>query len=200
MSAIRLRVWSEFLNRAELARPDVAQLLAAFDSGVLLRTLYVLVVMELGSRRVLLADCTAHPDSGWVVQQARNLAWGLQDRETPIRFVIRDRDSKYTDGFDAVFRSEGVRVLRTPFRSPRANAHLERLVKTVRRECLDWLLIASEGNLRRVLSEYFDHYNRARPHLVLSLRPPSPAVTSQQGPVVRRQGLHGLINEYSRAA
>jgi len=167
---------------------------------VLLRTLYVLVAMELGSRRVLLSACTANPDSAWVVQQARNLAHDLQDRDPPAAFLVRDRDSKYTDRFDAVFRAEGVSVLRTPYRSPRANAHLERLVKTTRRECLDWLLIVNERHLRQVLAEFFDHYNRSRPHLALGLRPPCPEDVPAQGAILRRRRLHGLINEYSRAA
>ena len=189
--------WSQFL-RAQAHGVLACDFFAV--ETVLLRTLYVLVAMELGSRRVLLSACTANPDSAWVVQQARNLAHDLQDRDAPAAFLVRDRDSKYTDRFDAVFRAEGVSVLRTPYRSPRANAHLERLVKTTRRECLDWLLIVNERHLRQVLAEFFDHYNRSRPHLALGLCPPCPEDVPAQGAILRRRRLHGLINEYSRAA
>jgi transposase InsO family protein len=104
-----------------------------------LRRLYVLFFIELGSRRVHLAGCTANPTGSWVTQQARNLSFtGLHER---MRFLIHDRDSKFTAAFDDIFRSEGVRVIHTPIRPPQANAYAERFVRTVRTECLDHLLI-----------------------------------------------------------
>ena len=108
---------------------------------VWLQRLYVLFFIELGSRRVHLARCTAHPDEGWVTQQARQVTWGLGEREEPVRFLIRDRDCKFTSRFAAVFEAQGVRVVRTPVHTPEANAIAERFVRTVRSECLDWLLI-----------------------------------------------------------
>jgi putative transposase len=111
----------------------------------------VLFFLELSSRRVHLAGCTANPDGRWIVQQARQLAWALPERETPLRFLIHDRDSKVSGAFDHVFRSEAVEIIRTPFRAPRANAFAERWVGTVRRDCLDWLLIVSRRQLERVL-------------------------------------------------
>jgi putative transposase len=100
----------------------------------------VLFVIELGTRRVHFAGCTANPSGAWVTQQARQLAWTLQARPTPLRFLIRDRDSKFTRDFDTVFRSEGLEIIDTPVRAPKANAIPERFVRTVRTECLAWLL------------------------------------------------------------
>jgi transposase InsO family protein len=106
----------------------------------------VLFFLELSSRRVHFAGCSANPDGGWTTQQARQLAWSLSERATPARFLIHDRDSKFTHAFDEVFRSEGVRIIRTPFRAPQANAFAERWIGSVRRDCLDWLLIASRAS------------------------------------------------------
>jgi putative transposase len=131
----------------------------------------------------------------------------LPERATPVRFLIRDRDSKFTRDFDAVFRSEGVEIIRTPIRSPKANAIAERFVRSVRAECLDWLLILNRRHLERVLRVYVDHYNRQRPHRALGLRPPDPdhptlrlASSARSGDVMRRDRLGGLIHEYSLAA
>jgi hypothetical protein len=114
--------------------------------------------LELGSRRVHLAGCTANPDGRWIAQQARQLAWSLPERASPAGFLIHDRDSKFSRAFDAVFRSESVEIIRTPFCAPQANAFAERWVGTVRCGCLDWLLITSRGQLERVLRVYVDHY------------------------------------------
>jgi len=122
--------------------------------------LYVLFFIEIGRRRVHLAGCTAHPDAVWVAQQARQVAWTLGERAQPIRFVIRDHDRKFTDSFDAVFESEGARIVRTPIQVPEANGIAERFVRTARSECLDWLLIMNAGHLERTLQMFFDHYNR----------------------------------------
>jgi hypothetical protein len=91
--------------------------------------------------RAHVAGVTAHPDFAWVSQQGRNLAFGLQERGCSAKFLIHDRDSKYSGPFDEVFRTEGVRVIRTPLRAPRANAFAERWIRTVRTECLDWTLV-----------------------------------------------------------
>ena len=168
--------------------------------------LYVLFFIELGSRRVHLAGCTANPSGTWTAQQARQLAWSLSERPTPIRFLVHDRDSKFSNVFDEVFRGEGVEIIRTPFRAPKANAFAERWVGTVRRDCLDWILILSRRQLERVLRVYVDHYNCHRPHRALGLTPPiperrlrplSPASPDQ---IRRRDRLGGLIHEYAAAA
>jgi len=169
-----------------------------------LKTLYVLFFIELSTRRVHPAGVTAHPDSAWVTQQARNLA--IDERLSGVRFLLRDRDAKYCGPFDAVLRGEGVRVIRTPIRAPRANAFAERFVRTVRRECLDHVLIYSRRHLERVLQAYVAHYDEERPHRGLSLAVPAGYGTPQQvrgttqPPIQRRDVLGGLIHEYRRAA
>jgi len=166
-----------------------------------LRTLYVLFFIEVGSRRVIFAKATANPDSVWVSQQARNLFMAIGGGP---RFLLRDRDAKFSGPFDEVFRSEGARIVHTPFRSPKANAHAERWVRTVRRECLDHLLILSRRHLDAVLAEFVQHYNRARPHRSLGLNTPEPASPPTRPPgtsrIRRRDRLGGLIREYEVAA
>jgi putative transposase len=139
-----------------------------------LQRLYVLVFIELGSRRVHLAGCTPHPSAPWVMQRAREVTWTFADRSERLRFLIRDRDQKFTAGFDEVFGSDGIEIIRTPFRTPQANGVAERFVRTARSECLDWLLVLNEGHLERVLKVFVTHYNEHRPHRALSLAPPEP--------------------------
>lgn len=168
---------------------------------VLLRRLYVFFIIELSTRRVFLAGCTANPSGDWVTRQARNLSWLIGDGELRPTILIRDRDSKFTSSFDEVFRADGVRVVKTPPRAPRANSVAERWIQSARREALDRILIFSERHLRAVMAEYVDHYNRARPHRSLGLAAPIPANDQvAQGPVARRARLGGLINEYYRLA
>jgi transposase InsO family protein len=135
---------------------------------VFLRRYYALFFIDHGSRRVWLAGCTTNPTGAWVTQQARNL--GLEFSEQGMRFLIRDRDSKYSCPFDEVFRSEGMGIVKTSVRAPQANAIAERFIRTVRAECLDWLLILNRRHLERVLRVYVDHYNHERPHRALELR------------------------------
>jgi putative transposase len=173
---------------------------------VSLQRLYVLFFIELGSRRVHVAGCTANPTGAWVAQQARQFAWTLQERPSPFRFLIRDRDSKFTRDFDVVFASEGIEIIKTPVQAPKANAIAERFVRIVRSECLDWLLIVNRRHLERVLGNFVDHYNSHRPHRSLNLKPPNPAacklrVLRPTSPgIERRDRLGGLIHEYSLAA
>ena len=195
--------WRAFLRQQ-------AQSMLAVDfftvETVTLQRLYVLFFIELGSRRVHLAGCTANPTGGWVTQQARQFAWTLQQQPGHFRFLIRDRDSKFTRDFDAVFASEGIRIIKTPSRAPRANAFAERFVRTVRAECLDWLLIVNRRHLERVLRAFVDHFNVHRPHRALNLKPPDPPppklhfVHSPTSCVERRDRLGGLLHEYRLAA
>jgi putative transposase len=164
------------------------------------KTLYVLFFLELSTRRMHLAGVTAHPDSAWVTQQARNLA--IEERLARARFLICDRDAKYSGPLGEVFHSEGLRIIRTPIHSPQANAFAERFVKTVRHECLDHILVFGERHLRRILGEYVSHYNQECPHRGLSLETPEPQLASNRagGEVVRVNRLGGLIHEYHRIA
>jgi putative transposase len=168
---------------------------------ITLRRYYVLFFIELGSRRVHLAGCTTNPTGAWVTQQARNLSFtGLFERT---RFLIHDRDSKFSASFDEVFRSEGIKVIHTPVRAPRANAYAERFVRTVRAECLDWLLILGRAHLERVLRRYVTHYSAERPHRALALLPPEGNDKPHQpdaNTVERHDILGGLIHEYRAAA
>ena len=190
--------WREFLQ-AQAASIVACDFLTV--ETMFLRRYYVLFFIEHASRRVWLAGCTTNPDGGWVTQQARNLSFtGLRERT---RFLIRDRDSKYSGPFDEVFRSERIRIVKTPIRSPRANAIAERFVRTIRAECLDWLLILNRRHLERVLRVYVDHYNTQRPHRALELRPPDPdqpSAACTHGEIHRRDRLGGLLHEYHRAA
>jgi transposase InsO family protein len=174
---------------------------------VSLQRVYVLFFIELASRRVHVAGCTANPTGAWVTQQARQLTWTLSERSPPLRFLIRDRDSKFTRDFDTVFASEGIEIVRTPIQAPRANAIAERFVRTARSECLDWLLILNRRHLERVLRVFIDHYNSHRPHRSLNLAPPDPTARTLHaarppgaGLVECRDRLGGLVHEYSLAA
>ena len=196
------------------ASPTWRQFLASQAAGILacdflhadtvfLKRLHVVFVMEIQTRRVHILGITAHPTGAWTAQQARNLLMDLGERAARFRFLIRDRDSKFTTAFDEVFVGSGVRVIKTPVRSPQANSFAERYVGTLRRECLDHLLIHGERHLRQNLAEYARHYNEHRPHQSREQRPPlhepgQPVDATAR--IKRRQVVHGLISEYRRTA
>ena len=156
--------------------------------------------MELATRRVIWFAVTDRPDAAWVTQQARNVNWELDELGVPVRFLIHDHDHKYGGGSDLVFEAGGMAVIRTPIAAPMANSHMERQIGSTRRECLDWLLILNRRHLERVLTVWFEHYNRARPHRGLDLQTPiarsDPVLMSGQVTCDRRLG--GLLREYSR--
>ena len=169
-----------------------------------LRRLYVLFFIEHGTRRVHLAGITAHPTGAWVTQQARNLLMNLEGHADGLKFLIRDRDAKFTAAFDAVFTAIGVRIIKTPVQAPRANAIAERWIASARRECLDRMLITGERHLRLVLGEYAGHYNGHRPHRTLHQNPPAgrahPPAAGTSTRVFQRDRLGGLIHEYTQVA
>jgi transposase InsO family protein len=215
-------VWSILTNAGvdpvpRRAGPTWTQFLTVQAKGILacdflhvdtirLTRIYVLFLMEIGTRRVHILGVTTHPNGEWVAQQARNLMADLGERAGQFRFLIRDRDAKYTEVFDEVFTSEGIEVLRSPPQAPRANAYAERWVRTVRRECLDRMLIYNPRHLLAVLGEFVVHYNEHRPHQGRDQRPPNatgtaPAVANLASARFRRRKiLNGLISEYSQAA
>jgi putative transposase len=166
-----------------------------------LQTIYVLFFIELGSRRVHFAGITTNPNEIWVTQQARQLVWEFNDRETPLRFLIHDNDCSFSKAFDAVFQSEGFHAIHTPFRAPNANAYAERWVRTVREECLDHILILNASHLRRVLLEFTDYYNSTRPHQGIGQQTPIPHKKPKNiGTIQRRKVLGGIINDYYRSS
>ena len=177
---------------------------------VLLRRLYALFFLELGRRKVWITGITPHPNAHWVTQQARNVTGAIVDAGVEVKFLVRDRDTKYVSGFDEVSRSEGVKILRTPFRTPNANAYAERFVRTVRSECPDRLLIVKAWHLEHVLRIYARHYDGFCPHQGLEQQIPVPASPhplppampspAQRRRVHRRDRLGGLIHEYELAA
>jgi transposase InsO family protein len=172
-----------------------------------LKRLYALILVEHGTRRAHLAGVTANPTGEWTAQAARNVLMDLAERGKEFKFLIRDRDTKFTDGFDAVFADEGIRVPKSPPWAPRANAICERIIGELRRELFDRMLIINEEHLRRTLTTYLVHRNEARPHRGLGQLTPAQAETGPAAPVnladyrIRRKTiLGGLTHEYQIAA
>jgi putative transposase len=173
------------------------------DCALTLRRAYVLFALEVGDRYLHVLGVTTHPDGPWTTQQARNLLMDLGDRAARFRFLVRDRAGQFAASFDAAMADAGIEVVKIPPRCPRVNCYAERLVLTVRTEVIDRMLIFGERHLRHVLAGYAAHYNTARPHQALRLRPPRPALPVPEpvdGRIRRRPILGGLLNEYETAA
>jgi putative transposase len=189
--------WRAFL------RAQASSMLACdfLTETIFLQRIYVLFFISLATRRIEYVACTSTPDGGWVTQQARNLIMRLGD-EQPFRFLIHDRDTKFSRAFDEVFRTEGIKVIHKPVLAPNANAYAERWVRTVRNDCLDRILIFGRRQLEHVLRVYRCHYNEHRPHRALHLLPPSgrdPTPLNATAHLRRRDLLGGLIHEYDAA-
>jgi putative transposase len=195
--------WTQFL-RAQAAGALACDFLTVETIG--LTRLYVFFVIELQHRRVHLAGITAHPTGAWVTQAGRNLLMNLEDNADRFRLLIRDRDAKFSAGFDSVFAAAGIEVVKIPPRAPKANAFAERWVRTLRAECLDWVLIWNRRHVEKVLAAYVAHYNTARPHRGIDLEvpaadgEPTPASIDQIRRIERVDVLDGLIHEYRHAA
>jgi len=166
---------------------------------------YVLAVIEHGTRRVRVLGATEHPVQAWVVQQARNLLMDLEDARTRVKFVLHDRDASFTAAFDAAFQAAGVRVVRSAVQAPRMNSIMERWIGSCRRELLDRTLVWNQRHLMTVLREYEDFYNTHRPHRTLRqaapLRPLPDGITDLgHFRVQRRDRAGGVIHEYHLVA
>ena len=166
---------------------------------------YVLAVIEHGSRRVWVLGATEHPVQAWVVQQARNLLMDLEDAGTRVKFVLHDRDASFAAAFDAVFRAAGVRVIRSAVQAPRMNSVMERWIGSCRRELLDRTPVWNQRHLIIVLREYENFYNTHRPHRTLKqaapLRPLPDGVTDlDHFRVQRRDRAGGVLHEYDLVA
>jgi transposase InsO family protein len=193
--------WRKFLHTQ--ASTMLATDFFHVDCAVTLQRLCCLFVMEVGSRYVHILGVTANPDGPWTVQQIRNLLIDLGDHAADFRFLVRDRAGQFTGAFDAVLAGAGIKAVKIPPRSPRANAYAERFVLTARTEVTDQMLIFGERHLRTILAQYAVHYNGRRPHRSGQLRPPRPdrpVADLSLKRIQRRPVLGGLINEYERAA
>jgi putative transposase len=199
----RRQTWRQFMHTQ--ASSIIACDLFTVES-IRLKTLHVLFFIELHSRRVQIGGVTDGPANlAWCTQIARNLSEAREDRSEPIRFLVHDRDGRFGATFGEVFKAEGIEVIRTPWRAPKANAYAERWIRTVRAECLDRVMVLGPRHLEHLLSVYVKHYNEERPHRGLGLRPPggSPPLRvlgSTPSEIERRDLLGGLIHEYYRKA
>jgi transposase InsO family protein len=193
--------WSQLLRSQAAIACDFAHVDTA-----LLRRFYVLFFIDTTTREVILGGITTNPTAAWTVQAARNLFLLHSDKLTNAKALVRDRGSQFTHSFDEVFRTEGMKVLKTPVRTPVANSIAERWIGTLRRELLDRTIIWNQRQLHRLVKEYIDHYNTHRPHRSLQQRAPTaPPATTDTRPrptanVIRLPRCDGLVNEYKNAA
>ncbi len=194
--------WTEFLR----SQAAVACDFATIDTAVL-RRYYLLFFIDVSTREVFFTGITANPTGAWTTQAARNLFLRHHDRLAGSRALVRDRGSQFIDAFDEIFRTEGLKILKTPVRTPVANTFAERWIGTLRRELLDRTIIWNQRQLERLVVDYLDHYNSHRPHRSLDQRPPRPAIPDEQPSdtprplqVIRTTRCGGLINEYQNAA
>ena len=195
--------WRQFM-RSQASSIIACDLLTV--ESVKLTTLHVLFFIELHTRRVLIGGVTdGAANLAWATQIARNLSQAREDRAEPIRFLVHDRDKRFGASFDEVFKAEGIEIVRTPWRAPKANAYAERWIRTVRAECLDRVMVLGRRHLEQLLTTYVRHYNEERPHRSLGLEPPGGsqplrALSPEPSEIGRRDRLGGLIHEYYRKA
>jgi putative transposase len=194
--------WCQFMRNQ--AASIIASDLFTVET-VRLKTLHVLFFIDLHTRKVLIAGVTEGPPTSPGIPRSPGISPRHGNPEIPIKFLVHDRDKRFGATFDEVFKAEEIRILRTPWRAPRANAYAERFVRTVRTECLDRVFILNERHLRSVLQTYVDHYNRERPHRGRDLlapegRPNIQPLSPTRDNIARRDRLGGLIHEYYREA
>jgi transposase InsO family protein len=191
--------WTQFLRSQAAVACDFATIDTAF-----LRRYYLLFFIDVTSREVFYAGITTNPTGPWTTQAARNLFLRHGERLVAARALVRDRGSQFVDSFDEIFRTEGVKILKTPVRTPVANTFAERWIGTLRRELLDRTIIWNRHQLERLVIDYIAHYNDHRPHRSLDQQPPRPADLAEDnrpGPrILRTTRCDGHINEYRNAA
>ncbi len=192
--------WSQFLH----SQAAVACDFFTIDTAMLHRY-YVLFFIHIPTRQVFYAGVTANPTGARTTQAARNLFLRHADHLADSRALVRDRGSQFIDTFDEIFRTEGLKILKTPVRTPVANAFAERWIGTIRRELLDRTIIWNQGQLERLVIDYIEHYNTHRPHRTLNQQPP--LASSRSSPpaprhlrIVKSTRCGGLIHEYRNAA
>ena len=191
--------WSEFLRSQAAVACDFATI-----DTITLRRFYLLFFIDIPTRTIYLGGITEHPTGAWTTQAARNLFLRHGDQLAATKALVRDRGGQFIDAFDEIFNTAGCKILRTPIRTPVANAFAERWIGTLRRELLDRTLIWNRRQLERLVVDYIDHYNRHRPHRSLGQRPPARGVDepppNQPLQVLRSTRCDSLINEYRNAA
>ena len=165
-----------------------------------LRVIYFLFFIHTGSRRVYYAGCTEHPKASWVEQHAWNFSMHLQDRGETDRYILHDRDRKYTAKFDAILKSDGIKPVRLPVRAPNLNSYAEARLGSLKRECLNHFLVFGERHLDHLIREYLAYYHHERPHQSLGNRTIIPLPTCVDGEIRCKTRLGGLLNHYYREA
>jgi len=191
--------WKQLLRSQAAIACDFAHVDTA-----LLRRFYVLFFIDTTTREVMFGGITTNPTAAWTVQAARNLFLAHGEKLADARALVRDRGSQFTRSFDEIFRTEGMKILKTPVRTPVANSIAERWIGTLRRELLDRTIIWNQRQLHRLVTDYLDHYNQHRPHRALQQRAPTPPPRTlaprPTANVIRLPRCDGLINEYHNAA
>ena len=193
--------WTQFLR----SQAAVACDFATADTAML-RRYYLLFFIDITNRQVFYAGIMTNPTGPWTTQAARNLFLRHSNQLTEARALVRDRGSQFVDAFDEVFRTEGMKICKTPIRTPVANSFAERWIGTLRRELLDGTIIWNRRHLESLLTDYIDHYNTHRPHRSLDQRPPQsvehppPHAHPPGSSIIRSDRCSGLINEYRNAA
>jgi putative transposase len=198
--------WDEFLKRhaKTLYACDFFTKKVVTMRGIV--EMYLLVFIHIGSRKIWVSRATEHPDGQWVAQQARNVCMHFQDQDEPPKYLIRDRDTKFTQQFDQIIKAEGVKPVKLPPKSPNLNAHCERVVQTLQHEALDHFVVFGEDHLNHIVSEFVRYYHKFRPHQGLDNvpltgpAPPEESDLADPDEVVRHEWLGGLLKHYERRA
>ena len=198
--------WHEFIHRHK----DTLYACDFFTKKVWtmgsLIKIYLLVYIHIGSRRIWVSQGTVNPNSEWRAQLARNMCIVFEEEGISPTHLIHDRDTKFTRQFDDIFRSDGLEVIKTPYKSPNLNAHSERVIQTIKHEALDYLVVFGQDYLNHIVSSFVEYYNNLRPHQGVENIPLSGKVPDEQrvaidpDEVVCKEWLCGVLKHYERKA